>query len=196
MFRSKPRNRLPEYPLQGLKIIAVQLAKQHTHFCPSANVLFIDLFIPSFICSPSLCRNHSIHLSLNQNNTRKRTVPCRQCHGSLQSGAGGARWAAKGMSRGNALRAPAEQGKSRKRRRLVISWGSQRAGCAKGSLTSGTKPLRAGEGRSHTEKPVMLEPRTRGLLEIPQFGSHQVFPGEGVFSGTDKLQSIFIFQRV
>ena len=45
--------------------------------------------------------------------------------------------------------------------------GSQRACFAKGKSISGTKPPKAGEGHSHTEKPVTLEPRARALLEQP-----------------------------
>lgn len=42
---------------------------------------------------------------------------------------------------------------------------SQRADIAKGKLISGTKLPKAGEGPSHTEKPVTLEPRAWAPLE-------------------------------
>lgn len=45
--------------------------------------------------------------------------------------------------------------------------GSQRADTAKGKLISGTKPPKAGEGPSHTEKPVTLKPRAWAPLEQP-----------------------------
>lgn len=45
--------------------------------------------------------------------------------------------------------------------------GPQRAGFTNGKRIWGTKLPEAGKGHSHTEKPVMLEPRSEALLEQP-----------------------------
>lgn len=75
--------------------------------------------------------------------------------------------AAKEMSWGNVLRATAVAREVLKGMEAGDLLGSQRAGFAKGKLISGTKPPKAGEGHSHTEKPVTLEPRAQALLEQP-----------------------------
>lgn len=77
------------------------------------------------------------------------------------------RCAVEEMSWGNVLRASAAAREVQKRMEAGDLLGSQRAGFAKGKLISGTKPPKAGEGHSHTAKPVMLEPRAQAPLEQP-----------------------------